>query len=109
MREIAEPDVDIFDDDSQFMDRAETGADVLKALDVMGADRRATSVVGIGRGFLHFLTSSHQDPFPLLDGGQMGLELRDQLIGFKEGEDSSWSGFVVVVRHATSVCLCNIF
>jgi hypothetical protein len=108
MREIAEPEVDVFDDDPQFMDRAEAGADVLKTLDIMGADCCAASVVGVGRGFLNFLASLHQDPFSLKDGGQMRSELRDQLIGFKKGKDSGWSGFVVV-SHAISVCLCNIF
>jgi hypothetical protein len=109
MGKVAEPEVDIFHNNTQFMTRAEIRADVLKALDVMGTDRCAASVVGIGRGFLHFLASLKQDTFPLLDSGQMGLELRDQLICFKERKDSVWSGFVVVVRHATSVCLCNIF
>jgi hypothetical protein len=109
IRKIAEPEVDIFDNDTQFMNCAEIRTDVLKALDVMGANRCAASVVGIGRGFLHFLASLKQDTFPLLDSGQMGLELRDQLISFKERKDSVWSGFVVVVCHATSVSLCNIF
>ena len=48
MREIAQPKIDIFDDDSQFMNRMEVGADVLEALDVMDANRRTAPKAGVG-------------------------------------------------------------
>ena len=66
MREIAQPKIDIFDDDSQFKDRMDTGADVLEALDVMDANRRTATKAGVGRRFPHFLTGSKEGRLPLL-------------------------------------------
>jgi hypothetical protein len=48
MRKIAQSKIDIFDDDSQFVDCMEVRADVLEALDVMDANRRSPPEVGIG-------------------------------------------------------------
>ena len=55
MRKIAQPKIDIFDDDPQFMDRKEIGADVLETLHVMGPDRGTAPQAGLSRCFPHFL------------------------------------------------------
>jgi hypothetical protein len=82
MWKIAQPEVDVFDDDSQLVDGAKACADVLKTVDVMNSDRRPASIGRIGRGLLDFLASVKEHGFPPLDGREIGLKLRDQPIGF---------------------------
>lgn len=82
MWKIAQPEVDVFDDDSQLMDGAEACADVLKTSDVMNPDRRTASMGCIGRSLLDFLMSSKEHGFSPLDGREMGLKLWDQPVGF---------------------------
>lgn len=82
MWKIAQPEIDVFDDDSQLMDGVKACADVLKTVDVMYSDRRPASIGRIGRGLLDFLASVKEHGFSPLDGREIGLKLRDQPIGF---------------------------
>lgn len=108
MWKIAQPEIDVFDDDSQLMDGAKACADVLKTVDVMRSDRRPAAIDRVGRRLPDFLTSVEEYGFPSLKGREIGLKLWDQPVGFGKRKNPLRVVVVVwlrIVRHKARSCV----
>jgi hypothetical protein len=99
MGEVAEAQIDVFHQDAEFLDGLKIGADTLEACDVVGSHRCASSQTGLSGRFPNFIPRADQHGFAPLHLRQVGLELRDQLVGLEEGKHPFGAAFIIIVCH----------
>jgi hypothetical protein len=106
VRKVAEALVDIFDEDAQFVDGLEVVTDLLETADVVGSQRGASTPVRLGRGSTNLVTRLEQDGLALLDVREVGLQLGNELVGFKEREDAFRRVVILVACHEPLLLVC---
>lgn len=88
MGKIAKPHLEVFHEDTHFLDGVQVGADLLQARYIERTDGTSASILGPGAGFPNILFRSSQYGLGLSDRRQSGIQLRDQVIRLRQGKEA---------------------
>jgi len=85
------------------MNGLKIGTDRLQADHVLGSHRSSAPIWGLIRGLPDFFASLEEDGLRSFDGLQVSLELRNELIRFKERKHPSRTVFIPIFSHTGCV------
>src|SRR5438128_36877 len=98
VREVAEADVEVLDQDPHFLDGLDAVADPLEGPDVARADDAPPVGLGVRAGPLDFSMASDQDLLFRLDGQQLLFEPGEERLSFGQCKGPSFHRVFMITR-----------
>ena len=100
MGKVTEAEIQVLHQDAEFLNGLKIRTDLLQPQNIEVANRTASTIFGLGAGFLDIFFGAGQDGFGLLNRCQLGIELGDEAIRLGQCKYPFVLSVFVVVRHS---------